>query len=330
MRGIYSFTYVPVQMATVTSFSAPDPWNAQRPSLMTLSVYRMVNDRFAQLLSAQSAVAQQTASSGTALKVSEVLGLRSSLDGRYHMLPISVARLWQKKAIRTEDLPRILAEVERNLPTSDYFSKRLNPAVKVLVWIFAGLGLLMLAIAAFIWLIGPPGSHIMRNVTAAEWLQRPQRQASIHLSGTLPIGDAVSVGQANPPPGMDPIPYDASLGWYQASDGKRLILLPTNLLEGGNRNVGFQGSVIPLANLKLPPTALAQLSSRTPNLATDLVACSDWRWQDAYAASEAWMTWLVPALFTFALVGIIQGLFVLRERRLARQEIEFGKRFAPA
>ncbi len=330
MRGTYSFTYVPVQMATVTSFSAADPWNAQRPSLMTLSVYRMVNDRYAKLFSAQSAQAMQTASPGTALKINEVLGLRSAVDGRYHMLPISVARLWQKKAIRTEDLPRILAQVERGLPTSDYFSARLNPAVKVLVWIFGGLGLLMLAIAAFFWAIGPPGSHLERNVTAAEWLAQPQREASVNLSGTLPIGDAVPIGEVQPPAGMDPLPYQASLGWYQAADGRRLILLPTNLLEGGNRNVHFRGSVIPLGKLKLPPTALAQLSARTPNLATGLIACSDWHWQDSYGAGEAWMLWLVPALFTFALAAIIQGLFFLREKRISGQEAEFAKRFAPA
>lgn len=330
MRGMYSFTYVPVQMATVTSFSAADPWNGQRLTLMTLSVYRMVNDRYTQLFAAQSAKAMQTASPGTALKINEALGLRSSVDGRYHMLPISVARLWQKKAIRTEDLPRILAEVESSLPTSDYFSVRLNPAMKVVIRIIAGLGLLMLAVAAFNWIIGPPASHIMRDVTAADWLRKPQREASIHLSGTLPVGASVPVGQAEPPAGMDPLPYDASLAWYQASEGKRLILLPTNQIEGGSQNMGFQGSVIPITKLKLPPGALAQLSAHTPQLATDLIACSDWRWQDGYGSSEAWMTWLVPALFAFALAGVIQGLFILREMRISRQEAEFRRRFAPA
>ena len=268
MRGTLSFTYVPVQMATVTSFSAADPWNGKRPSLMTLSVYQMVNERYSHLLAAQSAQAVQTASSGLALKINEVLGLRSSVDGRYHMLPIAVTRLWQKQGIRTEDLPRILAEVESGLPTSDYFSVRLNPAMKVSVWILAGLGLLMLSLAALIWTLGPPASHIEREMPAAQWLARPQREATVKLSGTLPVGDSVPIGQVEPPAGMDPIPYDASLGWYQASDGKRLILLRNEEVTDGNRNLYFRGSVIPTSKLKLPSTALPQLEARTPGLAT--------------------------------------------------------------
>ncbi len=329
MRGTFSFTYVPVQMATVTRFSANDPWNGKQPSLMTLSVYRMVNDRYSQLFAAESAKAMQTGSSGTALKINEVLGLRSSIDGRYHMLPISVARLWQKQAIRAENLPGILAEVESSLPKSDYFSVRLNPAIKVVSWMLAGLGLLMLSVAALFWLIGPPASHIMRDVSSTEWLAKPQREATVRLSGTLPIGGFVSAGQAQPPAGMDPIPYEASLGWYQAADGKRLILLRNELLDGGLRNIPFVGTIVPVKKLKLPADALAQLSAQTPGIATDLIACTDWQWQDQYA-SHAWIMWLVPALFAFALAAILQGLFALRERRIAGQEADFRRRFATA
>ena len=330
MRGTFSFTYVPVPQATVTSFSAPDPWNGKRPSLMTLGVYRMVNERYAAIYAKQPAQASQIAVSGLALKPTEVLGLRSSIDGRYHTLPISIARLWQKKAIRTEDLPRIVAEVEGKLPTSDYFSVRLNPVMKVLVWVFAALGLLLLAIAATVWLLGPPRSHITHDMTAARWIAEPQREDSVHLTGTVPIGGFVPVGQAHPPAGMDPLPYDASLGWYQAPDGKRLILLRNEQLTGGTRNIVFSGSTIPLAKLNLPPDALSTLQARTPGLATHLIACSDWRWQDSYASADAWLVWLVPGLFTLALAGFLQALFRLRDRRLLRQEGDFARRFATA
>ncbi len=325
---MFSFTWVPVQMATVMSFSANDPWNNGRSSLMTLSVYRMANVRYSSVYAAQSAKAMQTAASGTALKVNEVLGLRSSIDGRYHMLPISVARLWQKKVISTEDLPRILAKVEYSLATSDYFSWRFSPAMKVLGWIIAGLGLAMLGVAAFFYLTGPPANHTMRKMSAAEWLAEPQREDTVSLSGTVPIGRVVPIGQVEAPAGMDPIPYDASLGWYQAADGKRLMLMRNEMLEGGPRNIGFRGSVIPVAKLKLPPSALAQLSSRTPDLATRLIACPDWQWEDDPPGS--WKMGLVSALVMFAMAGFMQALFVLRERRLTLQEIDFKRRFAMA
>jgi hypothetical protein len=330
MRGTFSFTFVPVQMATVTSFSAPDPWNDNRPALMTLSVYRMTNDRYSGLLANQSADAIKTASSGTALKINEVLGVRSSVDGRYHMLPIAITRLWEKKAVRTEDLPRILVEAERGLPTSDYFSVRSNSGMKAAVWLMCGLGLLMFALSVFIWALGPSASHIERDMTVAQWLARPQHAASLKLSGTLPIGSFVPLGEVGPPPGMAPIPYDASLGWYQASDGKRLILLRNLDVEDGNRDVHFRGAVIPTAKVTLPHITLAHLQARTPGLATDLIACSDWEWEDGYASTEKWMTWLVPSLFAFALAGLVQASSIARKRHLARQEAEFAGRFGTA
>ena len=323
----------PVQMATVTSFNAPDPWNGNRPALMTLSVYRMVNDRYVKLFAPQSAKAMQTASDGKTLSAAEILGLRSSVDGRYHMLPTSITRLWQKRAIRTEDLPRIVAEVERNLPTSDYSSARLNPRLfKPVSWVFAGLGALLLLVAAFTWLTGPPSSHIMREMSTAKWLAQPQREATIHLSSPLTVGDAIPIGKMNPPAGFTPIADEYSLGWYQADDGKRLTLVRSIMLQGGAKQVFVEGSVIPLAKANVPADALAQLTARTPGLHTDLIMLPDWRWNDGYGNTSAWSIWLYPGLFALALAlaipASIQWLFSLRERHFAAQEAAFEARFA--
>ncbi len=319
----------PVQMATVTSFNAPDPWNGDRPSLMTLSVYRMVNDRYVKLFAPQSAKAMQTASDGMTLSAGEALGLRSSVDGRYHMLPTSITRLWQKRAIRTEDLPRIVAEVERNLPTSDYSSARLNPRLfKPVSRGFAGLGALLLLVAAFTWLIGPPSSHIMREMSTAKWLAQPQRKATIHLSDPLTIGDSVPIGYMNPPKGFTSTPDEESLGWYQAADGKRLTLVRSVMLTGVEKHVFVGGSVVPLANANVPAEALARLTARTPGLRTDLIMLPDWRWNDGYGNTSAWSIWLYPGLVALAIPALMRGMLSLRERHFAAQEAAFEARFA--
>lgn len=329
LRGLYSFAVSPVQMETVTSFSAPDPWNGKAPALMTLSVYRMVNDRYANFFAPNAARAQQMAVSGKALKTGEVLGLRSSLDGRYHMLPIAITRLWQKDRLKTDDLPRIVAEAECGLPTSDYFSRRLTPLMKVLGWVIAGFGGLLLGVAALAWLLGAPRSHIIRPMTLEHWLSHPQQEASLKLAGKLKIDGYVHVGQVPTIQGIANSAYDANVGWYHASDGERLILLESASMPEGVQNVEFEGSVNKVSEVNLPAGTLASIQARVPDLQTRLIACNYWEWEDGFG-TPGWEWWLVPGLMNLATAGLLQLLFILRERRLSAQEARFDQRFASA
>lgn len=329
MRGTFTFAWMPLQMGTVRVFQAPDPRNRQQTASMTLSVYRMVNVRHVHLFERRSEREKKTVVPGTGLRSQEVLGLRSNVDGRYHMLPVSLTRLWQKGRIRTEDLPRVLAEVEYGLKTSDFYSARLNPLFKAMIPIFAGAGVLALVYFAFQVVTPAPASHRFQNLSVTEWLSRPQQEATLNLIGGLPVAGAVPVGQVQPVAGMAGNGYDAELGWYASGDGDRLVLVSKDVLQGSPGDVPFLGTVVSAARLNLPAGAVSQVAAQVSHLDTRFIACSGWAWQDGMRTeAQTPGAWLAAAGISFTMAALIWALFRARERRIAKQEFTFAERFA--
>ncbi|WP_419804858.1 hypothetical protein [Terriglobus sp.] len=109
-----------VELSTVTNFGTPDPWNGMQPAHWKLSVYRITTGGNQDLFAKYAAEKQRETVDGLNLDADDTLGLRSSAQANYHLLPRAMVRLWQQGKIPTEALPRLAAQMEPKLKRNPY------------------------------------------------------------------------------------------------------------------------------------------------------------------------------------------------------------------
>ena len=137
---------IPIQLQTVDVFTAPDPWNGNAMAQWTLSVYRMTAENNRNLYVNYSAEKQRESADGQNLDREDVLGIRSSVDGLYHILPAAMVRLWQQGRVPTVQLPGLIAAVEPRLGRRDFFDPVANqPWRRYIAYGMIGLGALFAA-----------------------------------------------------------------------------------------------------------------------------------------------------------------------------------------
>lgn len=323
--GAYSLTYVPVYARTVEEFSAPDPWNGDRPARWTLDVFRMVNSKTEKYyLQMGERMPQQ--SQGGRLGMLEVLGVRNAAEGRPRTLPRGLAMLWQEQRVATEDLPRLMAKMERQLLTSDYFSQRaLFWKWPVSLFLAGALGMFVVSGLT----LGTP-EHALKNRTAAEWLQRPVTpKQDVNVVGAVALDGTVPAGKVELPPGVTGQAEGNLLGWYRAAEGERLVLLAPAYKQGttpgGAAEGMIFGAVLPVPALHLSPAVLAAAKAQSPDVQTDFIACSGWTWSDGHRVlGEDPRPWLGSAAFFLLLAGIFYAQHRSRERRVLKLKEEFA------
>ena len=97
---------VPGCLRTLATFTAPDPWNQDRPTTFNIEEYVMVPEGAVRVVDTGMTV--------------HVFGLRSETDGADHVLPESLFELWRTGRIPPETLPRLLLAIQPKLKKSDY------------------------------------------------------------------------------------------------------------------------------------------------------------------------------------------------------------------
>jgi hypothetical protein len=100
---------VPARVRTDGDFAAADPWNGGRQAQFTVEIYKMVPELWG------VSVARDARLLGD-----DLFGIRSGIDGRSHRLPGALVELWRTRRIATEELPRLLYEVQPSLRRSSY------------------------------------------------------------------------------------------------------------------------------------------------------------------------------------------------------------------
>ena len=109
-----------VQLSTVAVFEAPDPWSGMVPAEWTLSVYRVIAGADMNLFAQYAAEKQRETVDALSLDPDDTLGIRSSAQAQYHLLPRAMVPLWQQGKIPTVALPRLAAEMEPKLRRNGY------------------------------------------------------------------------------------------------------------------------------------------------------------------------------------------------------------------
>ena len=158
MSSIYSYVFFPVRSRTLEHFAAPDPWHGGKPANWTFEIFLMVRPIMEQIYREGKRPVPQTGE-GARLGKSEVLGIRNAAEGRLRQLPFALSQLWQEGAVKTKDLPRLMAAVEGNLAPRDYFfpHARLFKVLYIYVVVVALLFMIPSALAGitfFLWLLG--------------------------------------------------------------------------------------------------------------------------------------------------------------------------------
>ncbi len=149
---------IPIQLWTVAVFRAPDPWNGNASAEWVLSVYRMTAARNRELYATYSVERQGETATGQNLDREDVLGIRSSADGLYHVLPIGMVRLWQKGQLPNGALPRLIAAMEPQLTRDDFYAPQLGRRWPTVLAVCIGLlGCLFLLPGLYVLITALPG-----------------------------------------------------------------------------------------------------------------------------------------------------------------------------
>jgi hypothetical protein len=136
--------YKPVVVRKIRSFRAPDPWRRGVVSEWTLNEYG---------LAAVGHMMGMRLDGTKPGKLARSLGIESGLDGRYHMLPRSLAGLSLKRQAADELLPALLREMEPGLERMDF-----PHPMDVIFW-SPGIGLSALAVGLVAFTIWGYASH---------------------------------------------------------------------------------------------------------------------------------------------------------------------------
>lgn len=208
---------IPIQLQTVGVFSAPDPWNGGVLAEWTLSVYRMTAESNRNLYVNYSAEKQREFADGQNLDREDVLGIRSSMDGLYHILPVALVRLWQQGRVPNVQIPALIAAVESRLTRIDFYDPAAGQAWRRYIgygigafgMFFAGVGVLSVVndlhtgfsvmvslgvwfgMAAFFWAIA---------AGLLWWLSRQQKRVAAQeaeIAAMLPGGAGPFPGRAH-------------------------------------------------------------------------------------------------------------------------------------
>src|ERR1700744_1154712 len=131
------------------TFSAGDPWNGGRQAQFTIEVHRMAQKAAAQAIARNRKLLQ---GGNKVLLGADLFSIRSSIDGRSHRLPESLAELLREKRVAANALPRLLHELEPSLRKSDYWPLLHS---RMLEWFGGCFGLGSFAFLAWIALIIP-------------------------------------------------------------------------------------------------------------------------------------------------------------------------------
>jgi|HubBroStandDraft_6_1064221.scaffolds.fasta_scaffold47746_3 hypothetical protein len=113
---------------TEAAFTAPDPWNQNRPAPFTVEDYTV-------------AISGSTIRPDYKPRVDYVRGIRSNLDGVERLLPESLSALWRDKRVPSEALPRLLHEMEPTLENGDHLvlnEIKEDAVMRVVAWIGFG------------------------------------------------------------------------------------------------------------------------------------------------------------------------------------------------
>jgi hypothetical protein len=168
----FSFVLCPLHVETLGGFTAPNPWNANRPEQWTLNFYRLISKTLAPTVikperlrkkpkEGGDSASRRRVVQGCKLSRYEAIGIQSS-DGRMHALPRVLLNLWQAGAVPDAALPGLLKQFEPRLKRSDFKPNRLRLLITAESLIFSIFGLLCTSLWLAV-LVGaiPPEEDIM-------------------------------------------------------------------------------------------------------------------------------------------------------------------------
>ena len=94
------------RLRTLGQFTAPDPWNANRPTAFSIEEYVMMPSGATQAVDSSQYIHRA--------------GLRSEVDGSQRMLPESLIELWRRGQVPAEHIPGLMRAIESRLTKDDY------------------------------------------------------------------------------------------------------------------------------------------------------------------------------------------------------------------
>jgi hypothetical protein len=303
MNNVHSRAIVPVRFRSIARFAGPNPWMGAASTEWSIEVYRMVQERYASLVE-QNPTGRAT---DFVAPKREALGIRSDADGRYHMIPVILAQLWQSKLVNATQLPRLIHAIEPELQRTDYvpfFGVGTSPALQN--WacgIILGLGVVLLGVYLF---LVPPASHSSVNITTQEWLSHPVTGSQAwYVSQPVQIEGAVQAPSAvKAPAGVTEIGYNSGslIGWYKAAEGHRLALIGNDFRSEIPR-LRLSGIVLKTSEIGLPPRLLQQIASKAPDINTEYIFCTHWDWENQYSI----MSQVAPVLLWGGIGSILMS-----------------------
>lgn len=313
---------VPKRVRTINRFSAPNPWNNGQPEEWSTEAYLMVNADYAERFVAP---VDPDSRKTKWLYGAERLGIRSESDGRYHMLPESLAELWKTQRVPVEALPRLLREIEPQLRRTDF-----NPIlghnkafIALAIPFLITLGIIVIAFYALS-TGGPSYAELQELKTTNEaWFARPMREGEfVYGDGAITLAGAIDVPFAVNDPGgtfsSDPS-GKRTLGWFRAGREHRLVLMGSSYTP--NSSYLLYGVTYSPQTLGIPASFIDEIKTRVSDLNADQIlyfgvtgsGSAGWRWPDASYVALG----LAACLVSLAPVLLILMLRRKRRRQMA-------------
>ncbi len=316
---------LPVRVRTLSRFRAAHPWFDNQPTEWTLDVYKMVPEYVA---ARAAPVAESPAGDLTPL---DYLGIRAELDGRYHILPGSLADLWKTKEITTEDLPRLLRAVEPRLEQSD-FSPILN--TKSYLWFAAGFPIFLLILALiiaggiFTTADKTPSDEAQQRqkTTNAAWFAAPMREGQFVFGDDSVVTEGV-FKLTSPVKFPDGVQSFASSGdvlsWFRAAGSERRLMLLDERTAAMPSSYLLYGTTFSPATLGIGEDALRQIQAKNPNVNTSQILCfsvlpqvgAGEKTRTIFASPFSGTYIFLPVLPLIGLIPLVTFLFLRRRRR---------------
>lgn len=278
---------VPIKLKVLRRFDGTDPWRGGGATEWSISMFRMVPEKFAVAQAwsqtkprepLSSKVDNDPGPSGRGLKRDEAIGLETP-QRDFRLLPYILCRLWRAGEVNERALPGSLHRLEPHLRRVDF---RPPPPLLSTAILAAIPGIIMLALLAAFVISSPAPGHRRIATDRATWLAAPLEAEVVTFTG----GDARMSGRVAAPAAIR-FPTDLfvytppnRLGWVQSAGASRLVLY-TAPQDRDEWSSIWNGAVLPIAQITgLTPEVIADVRRRVPDIDTRLVLVANASWKE--------------------------------------------------
>jgi hypothetical protein len=210
--------------------------------------------------------------------------------------------------------------MEPRLRRRDFLRPATQNGLSLLAWL-SGAGAAA-CIAAFL-VVAPATGHALAIVDREVWLSaRLVPQTVWLIGGGIDIKGSIELGSSeiSRPSGLNPAAGSNALGWFDASNERRLILFRANNRPAFSRLQ--TGPVVSATDLAIPDARLTALKTQVPDVNTDYVLIDEGFCSDQASAPS--FTPLLPWLAGLLSIPVA-ACFILDTMRKARDlRIEAG------